>query len=397
MKKTQRLLTTIISLLLVFSLFISTGAVVYADNTVYNAPKLTNNDVFFKNSIPTNANGASSVGGITVGTANNRLFALKAKEGDVRKATLYYYSNIYSSSTPKQIKFHNYLLGHANSVAPDNDYLYVTGWQQEGPYKNRIMRISRAAISACPNNYTVNYNSSTDWTPDGVNIVRNIDGTNYNILKEIRPKKADGSNYTYEIRCMTRFHYDTTNNIVKFFIDYNPTDTSNLPFNLNQGIAYTVATLQNGVLTVSEAPKDIFFIKTSGIQYTVGNSNTINNLSYTTKQDIFYEPNYGLYIPVWNSNSATISIVLRVNMSPYLQTHTDTLLIDPSKLTVFDFSGTDTQFEIESLAFVKKDSNMNPTLKVVVGANTLQIVDGVEKGRDCYCIMNNSGNLLSSF
>lgn len=396
----KKIISSVVAVVMAVLVFCSTSVMAFADTTEHNASVITHSDVSFENKIPTYSS-ASSVGGISVGTSNNRLFTLKANDEKFQVSVLYYYSNLYSSAAPKKIVFKDNLLGHANGMSLDDNYLYITGWQisKDSNVKTRIMRVSRSAIAAMSDKEEVKLSDSSSTT--NINANMTIKGKKYNVLKEIKPLKQDGSLYKGDINAITRLNYNKTNAndpIVKFIINYDLSKSSlSLPFNNNEGLAYTIATLRNGQITVSENESDIFFVRTNGVLYRENGSGTLQTLSYNTKQDIFYEPGYGLYIPVWNTQVRAKSIVLRVDMTPFNSSHSGVMELTPSTVTVFDFSAYCTKFEIESIAFVKKESDKTTACKkFIFGANIEGSQNGTTLG-DRYFILKNTKNLLSNF
>lgn len=399
--KNYKYISNVIAMFMAILVFCSTSVMAFADTTEHNASVITHSDVSFENKIPTYAS-ASGVGGISVGTSNNRLFTLKAKEGTVNTSVLYYYSNLYSSAAPKKIVFKDNLLGHANGMSLDDNYLYVTCWKNDthdASTNSSIMRISRSAIAAMKDKDDVKLSDSSSKT--NININMTINGKSYNVLKEIKPKKQDGSLYKGHIKAITRLNYNKTNAndpIVKFIIDYDLSKSSlSLPYNNSEGLMYTVATLRNGQITVSEDEKDMFFVRTNDVLYRENGTGLLQTLSYNTRQDIFYEPGYGLYIPVWDTQVRAKSIVLRVDMTPFNSSHSGVMELAPSTVTVFDFSAYCTKFEIESIAFVKKESDKTTACKkFIFGANIEGSQNGTALG-DRYFILKNTKNLLSNF
>lgn len=396
----KKIISSVVAVVMAVLVFCSTSVMAFADTTEHNASVITHSDVSFENKIPTYSS-ASSVGGISVGTSNNRLFTLKANDEKFQVSVLYYYSNLYSSAAPKKIVFKDNLLGHANGMSLDDNYLYITGWQisKDSNVKTRIMRVSRSAIAAMSDKEEVKLSDSSSTT--NINVNMTIKGKKYNVLKEIKPLKQDGSLYKGSITAITRLNYNKTNAndpIVKFIIDYDLSKSSlSLPYNNSEGLMYTVATLRNGQITVSEDEKDMFFVRTNGVLYRENGSGTLQTLSYNTRQDIFYEPGYGLYIPVWNTQVRAKSIVLRVDMTPFNSSHSGVMELTPSTVTVFDFSAYCTKFEIESIAFVKKESDKTTACKkFIFGANIEGTNNGSNLG-DRYFILKNTKNLLSNF
>lgn len=396
----KKIISSVVAVVMAVLVFCSTSVMAFADTTEHNASVITHSDVSFENKIPTYAS-ASGVGGISVGTSNNRLFTLKANDEKFQVSVLYYYSNLYSSAAPKKIVFKDNLLGHANGMSLDDNYLYITGWQisKDSNVKTRIMRVSRSAIAAMSDKEEVKLSDSSSTT--NINVNMTIKGKKYNVLKEIKPLKQDGSLYKGSITAITRLNYNKTNAndpIVKFIIDYDLSKSSlSLPYNNSEGLMYTVATLRNGQITVSEDENDMFFVRTNDVLYRENGTGFLQTLSYNTRQDIFYEPGYGLYIPVWNTQVRAKSIVLRVDMTPFNSSHSGVMELTPSTVTVFDFSAYCTKFEIESIAFVKKESDKTTACKkFIFGANIEGTNNGSNLG-DRYFILKNTKNLLSNF
>ena len=163
-----------------FALVLFTSALFGVDffakaDSVYNSPTLTLNRLL----LTENYNGATNMGGMCIQTTNNHVFVVKSNSGQ-EDGALYYYNNIFNSQFknesnlkhPKRIKFFNGLLGHANSMAIDNNYLYVTMWKSgmsnygANRYTNHILRISRAAINEVSDGFSVT--SVNTYTPNGI-------------------------------------------------------------------------------------------------------------------------------------------------------------------------------------------------------------------------------------
>lgn len=281
---------------------------------------------------------STNIGGISAGAANNRLFVVKSN-GDEEMGTLYYYNNVYDerfstgNKEPKRIKFKDFLLGHANAMAVDDKYIYVTKWTDGETEKNDIIRISRTAISLLNDGDTVSLTN---------NSVTKSSGETIPIYTIYEPKNTDGTAYTRAISAITRCSYDKTNEITKFIIRYKNE-------NNDAKVTYTIATLQNDVFTVSTDPNDMFAVYT--------------DVTNVTQQDIFYDSKYGLIIPMWvgGTNGKNKNYILFVDISDLKNNSTTAEEFSPYKKLYFektsDDSGTLTKFEIESVAFIKRDEN----------------------------------------
>lgn len=324
----------------IFTLFLAALITVNSDFTASAAINQVNvssnhiQTVFRVSSTNINGNSASNIGGISAGTANNRLFVVKSDSSE-QYAALYYYNNVYNEDfatgdkDPKVIKFANSLLGHANAMAVDDKYVYVTMWTKNKEEKNNIIQISRTAISKLPNGTIIDLDTKNEYDDSKKPI--------YNIYE---PKKTDGTNYSKKITAITRYSYDKTNEITKFIIRYGGTDSNTI---------FTTATLKDGVFTVSTNPDDMFEVETG--------------LTNVNQQDIFYDYDYGLILPMWVSegNVQNKNYILFVNIRALKNTSDKMLVVKPYKTLYVeknsDSNGALNRFEIESVAFIKKDEN----------------------------------------
>lgn len=294
-----------------------------------------------------NAN-STNIGGISVGAANNRLFVVKSASNETN-GILYYYNNIYNpafangTKQPKKIEFQNGLLGHANAMAVDNNYIYVTQWQKNGTEKSSILQISRRAISLLPTGSVVTSASQT---------VTDTDGSALKICTIYEPEYEDGTAYTRSIAAITRYSYNSTTGVTKFIIQYKfSSDDTTLKF--------TIATLTNGKFTVSTDVDDVFTVT--------------NPYANVTMQDIFYDSKYGLLIPLWKGT--TQNSILCVDIRDIkVQGKPNSLTFEPYKILNFskasDHNGSLTKYEIESMAFLKRDEDLNDiSYKLIFSCN----------------------------
>ena len=369
MQLNKRFFSIVISLFMSVMLFCSTSLNAFA-TTFFTAKiqtmALTDN---YKKDGYTSTN----LGGISVDTANNRVFAVKSNK-DEQYATLYYYSNIYDSSykassnrkQPKRIVFKNGLLGHANAMAIDDNYIYVTMWQKSGTEKSKILKISRKAVSELSDGTVVS--STSQKTSNGTQICNSI-----------TPITTTGSTYNRSITAISRFSYDKTNNIIKFVVGY--AYDSN-----NSQLTYTIATYQNGKFIVSENPNDMFTVENPY------NSNSV-------MQDIFYSPSYGLFIPIWynvySSGTRNTNKILVVNIES-IKTNTSGSKLNFSPDKVVNVNGSTSsynEYEVESIAFVNRDNNKNSIdPKIVFSCNTLNKSDTAS---DRIEMITNSSEILA--
>ena len=279
----------------------------------------------------------TNIGGISVGTANNRLFVVKSNSTTERRSTLYYYNNIYNEKfktgdkKPKRIVFTDFILGHANAMAIDDRNVYVTAWgKKDGTDTNALVQISRKAVTYLNDGDVV---SLTDKT------VTDSDGNVINVYNVYEPEYEDGTPYDKSIHAITRYSYDKTNNITKFIINYSYSSD-------RKTLKYTIATLKDGKFTVSTSPDDMFTVQ--------------NPKADVTMQDIFYDTSYGMLIPVWDGG--TSNYVLCVDIKGLkTQGKTSPLVFEPYKILgisrTSDDTDTLTKYEMESIALVKKNAD----------------------------------------
>lgn len=337
MKRFKKIFSLFLTSILTISIMCNIDIIAKAATTIVNVASSRLETVF---DVPNFAHGnanSTNIGGISVGAANNRLFVVKSASNETN-GILYYYNNIYNEAfangtkQPKKIEFTNGLLGHANAMAVDNNYIYVTQWQKYGAKKSSILQISRRAISLLATNSVVTSSSQT---------VTDTDGSALKICTVYEPEYEDGTPYTRSIAAITRYSYNSTTETTKFIIQYKySSDKTSLKF--------TLATLANGKFTVSTSVDDIFTVT--------------NPYANATMQDIFYDSSYGLLLPLWrgdNENSILCADIRGIKT----QGKTSSPTFEPYKILNFskssDHNGTLTKYEIESMAFIKRDEDLN--------------------------------------
>ena len=309
----------------------------------------------------------TNLGGMSAGTANNRLFVVKSVTNDKyepyteTEGVLYYYSNIYNPSNVKHIRFTNSLLGHANSMAVDDNYIYVTMWQKkDGGEKTRILQINRKAISALPENKTI---SSAAYVHEGIKV-----------CTRFYPKNPDGTKYETPISSITKYSYDSVNKKTTFIIGAGNYDNRRI-------LIYKKAVLDHNtnVITVLDTT---YYIKNTALDTGKG----------VTQQDIFYDKEYGLFIPEWHGSTGNrldnsiMQVDLKRPTTPYtIQTGSNAgtviNVITPTYLHTLNSNDSSlTKFELESMAFIKKSSDKKSSaFRVLLTAN---IDDKDKKGCD---------------
>lgn len=364
---TTKFLSVFLSILTIITVAFGTNAFAYAADAT-TSTKVT---LDYKKVVEVaNYNLATNIGGMAAGTANNRLFVVKScndnKTNDGKNyeklGTLYYYSNIYNPSNVKRIKFTNALLGHANAMAVDDDYIYVTMWQEQaGGEKTRILQINRKAISALPDGYTV---TSASQVYNGIKI-----------CTRFYPKNPDGTKYTAaSITSIAKYSYDATNKKTTFIISAGNYDNRNV-------LIYKKAILDHNtnVITVQN---ENYFIKNPTTLTIRGTAKSV------TIQDIFYDKEYGLFINIWHGkdnnyggetfkrNNSVLQVDLNRATVPYtIQTgsYAGSVInvINPTYINLINSKDESLDlFELESMVFIKKTSDkQSSTLRALFTAN----------------------------
>lgn len=134
--KTKKFISVIMTVLIAISIMCGTNITADAATTTQTVKASHLKTIFEVKDYKYDGYNSTNIGGISVGTANNRLFVIKSNSKE-EISTLYYYNNIYNEAfktgdkEPKRIVFIDGLLGHANAMAVDDDYLYVTMWQNK--------------------------------------------------------------------------------------------------------------------------------------------------------------------------------------------------------------------------------------------------------------------------
>lgn len=352
----KKKISFILALIMISSVFYSTS--IYAGAAAApNKISFGNSDIQTIFDVKNNKYGditSTNLGGICAGTANNRLFCVKSNSGE-EVGTLYYYNDIYNKKfnsgdkTPKRITFIDGLLGHANAMAVDDKYVYVTMFQKEGTEKNSIIRISREAITHLKDGDVVSKSRRT---------VKDSNNNEYVIYTTYEPKKTNGDPYTKSITAITTYKYKVwkenkkEHREDKFIINYP---------NGKEKLGYTIATLtDDGRFLVSTSKDDLFYVRN-----TVYISASDDERKNITMQDIFYDPQYGLFIAMW-IYKGTQNYVLRADIRDLkTKNKTENLELKPTNEISIkktkDQNGTLDQFEIESMAFIKRDVDKKST------------------------------------
>lgn len=375
MKKIKKLSSVTIALVVVFAVFVNANISAFAWNSI-TSNYITS--IFKVHNVTNNGITPNNIGGVSAGTANNRLFVVKSDTNQTL-STLYYYDNIYNSKykteqkAPKRIFFPSGVLGHSNSMTVDDNYIYIATWKKDKTeQKNVIARIARQYISSITDRTVVTITSANSTTDKNKKYgYVTINGTKTKILETYTVKNSDGTDYNHNITQIAKYSYNKTTGITKFIIYYNKGENYR---------NYAIATLQNNNIT------------------TVKNSHFTLNLDfssgeYYTSQDIFYDSTYGLYLLFWgysnddgNGNKCK-NYILRYNISTVDSNGNAANSITASKrIEIIGSSSIYNKYELESLAYINRDSNSNMMSKPMFifssnneGAVTSGNVDSIEK------------------
>lgn len=259
-KKFKKLAVMLISVLTVSSIMFTMNTSVLAatlPDLASNATKVV--------SIPTtkyNGVKCSNIGGLSVVSSgsNRRMFVVKSNKYEI-ESVLYFFVD-YNNTASNFGKFElRGIVGHANAMAIDDNYIYITCWKytdKESPANNDIVRISRSKLWSMYNAKTGIEKGTLTANSDGVTIFNAV--------------TSSGANFNKPITAITKYKENG-----KFIINNDSLDSDDIEF--------TTASITNGQFVVSESAADIFTVNTG--------------LTDTTAQDIGYDPQCGLFIARW--------------------------------------------------------------------------------------------------
>lgn len=348
MKSIKKIITTLFCLLMIVSIITTTNLSASAAWHTITSNYITT--IFKVHNAPlTGYQAPSDIGGISAGTANNRLFVVKSNSNE-NLATLYYYNNIYNTQfateqkLPKRIFFPSGILGHANSMTVDDNNIYIAAWKKTVNDNQRfeIVRISRSAITSASDQEVVSV-VSEPTTGDPNKRAGYVANGTVKICETYTVKYNDSTTYDEKIMAIAKYSYNSTTGVTKLIISHGKTSTSR---------RYTIATFQNNQFTV---------VKNSYFEL----SNPVD-MSNATAQDIFYGgSSYGLYLLFWGYNATNqtgnklTNYVVRYNISSVNGNGSGTSgTISPSKtITIQGDSSKYASYELESLAYINRDAN----------------------------------------
>ena len=214
---------------------------------------------------------------VTATGSNNRLFAVNIRESE-NKVKLYMYKDYTSMTNSDDDDYGTFLLngiaGHANGLAVDDNYIYITCWSKKTSENgNKILRISRSKLWSM-------YKATSDTYKGEIE----VDGTGCTILSSYY---SDGNIYNGVIYSITYYkngkfiiNYDVKSS-EKYTKDDHPTKI----------IYYTTAEVQNGRFVINNSPSEIFCVDTEVVN--------------PKGQDIGYGASNGFFIVLWLGNDTT--------------------------------------------------------------------------------------------
>ena len=350
MQKLKKSISLLLSMMIIISVL--SGVDLLAQAADIHDVSVSNVKTVFKiHNITYNGTVTTNLGGISAGTANNRVFAVKSSSNQT-VATFYYYDNIYDTAyaketkTPLRIVFPNSFLAHANSMTVDDDYVYISMWKKDSTTnRNKIMRVTRKYISSVKDRAVVEDAGKIGNSENHKYKVLLKSGEKVEFCRDFTVKYTDGSEYNKSITQIAKYSYDKENGITKFLITASKKNDNER--------YYAVATLKNNAITVEK-----------GETFTL-----LNNLpnDSITAQDIFYDSKYGLYVLYWGYKNDTgkgsnvKNYVVRYNISSLKnKTKGVSISYQPSKIIGINGSSSKyDQYELESLAFINRDSSKN--------------------------------------
>lgn len=324
MKKLKKsFIKPIITIIAIFSVAINFNVFASAE-TVYTNTKDTRIAT-----IPTK-NDRGNIGGISIGKKKNSMFVVKS--GNDNNANLYYYPNINNAS--------NYAIfsllgaGHANSMAIDNNNVYVSAWNNNSSDYAYVIRISRSTIANMP----FNQNAST------------ISYTKLPTIYKTYNNSTGSYSYSVANNISAITKYENTD---KFIVHSTlPDDTGT-----NDYFIFSFASIENyngkESFVIERSENSTFLVK-----------NTLKNNS--TSQDIYYSAtNGGLFIPRWDGAKACKNVIAWAHLnSSYSMININGFNLKcyvPDKISVDRTNqkgyGVNmyAKFEIESLAFTENN------------------------------------------
>ena len=385
--KIKKTISIILSIITVSTIVFGNNIFAYASLGNYHYTTDDGLSIYTEQIVPngsvTNSSGdtytATSMGGISVSASGNKLYVVKGGSLNDQIAVLYYYSDYTNASTRKTIKFRQKLLGHANAMAIDDKFIYVTRWCSNGTNGSKVLRISRKAINELSNNSQINNTNAK--TSNGTTVCFDV---------PVYTKSDKSQTYTGKITAITGYEYNSNDRITKFIIDYPSANTSTAK-------GYIIANLNSGCMYVYNQPNKIIRVKNP-----YGSS--FNGYNIPHYQDITYWSRYGLFIPVYynkkdangNNVSSKSNVILIYNLNnPNNDSNGE---LNPNHSIEINREKDENnrilaQYEIESISFTNVDST-SATHKMLLStnrrtqANNTGCIDAIEMSSNFDSYMN---------
>lgn len=281
---TKKAISVIASVLIILSVAFSAFAALYPDITAKSTRI---------GAIATGSTGCSAMEGlsVTASGSNKRLFVVKVSPDD-SKAMLYMYKDYTTMDNSSDDEYGRFTLsgfvGHANGMAIDDNYIYITGWNSEtGENGNKIVRIKRSMLWS-------KYKSTTSI--DKGTLTASSDGCT--MLPAVY---SDGRTYDRNIKSIT--YYKNGQFIIGYPIKNNSEDSElfegvTLDTENKDYLSYTTAKVVDGKFVINNSKNDVF-----RVSFAKG----------STGQDIGYDANCGLFIARWLGGAKNSIIWVRLN------------------------------------------------------------------------------------
>lgn len=281
---------------------------------------------------------------VTASGDNKRLFVVKVSSDD-QKAMLYMYKDYTTMDNSSDDEYGRFTLsgfvGHANGMAIDDNYIYITGWNSKnGSNGNKIVRIKRSMLWS-------KYKSTTAIDKGTLT----ADSSGCTILPVVY---SDGSSFDKNIASIT--YYKNGQFLVAYQLNRNNSKDSQFfeGVNLDENkdyFSYTTAQISNGKFVVNNSKSDVF-----RVSFDVKN---------TTGQDIGYDPDCGFFIVRWLGGAKNSIIWVKLNS---LSGENRIYEKDNSKYRIIKVnksSGIFNSYELESVS-IGSDNCMYASVNTVV-------------------------------
>lgn len=228
-------------------------------------------------SVPTGSTNCGAMEGlcVTASGSNNRLFVVKINE-NLDRVMLYMYKDYTTMSNSSNDSYGRFTLdgfaGHANGLAVDDNYIYITCWYRaNGANKTKIARISRSKLWRMYKATSAIDKGTITSETAGCTILSSF--------------YSDGRAYDKTINAITYYKNG------KFIINYAANASERYYTSSNKVLYYTTAKVENGKFIVNTTPSEIFCVDT-GFSHSVG-------------QDIGYGASNGFFIAQWLGDTAS--------------------------------------------------------------------------------------------